>query len=150
MLASSLVGLALAQTVKDVVHRAWPDVRWTPAGLRPTTPSFPSGHSLNSMASYGALALLLSRRLRRPWQRALLSSCGLLLCVLIGVSRMYLGVHYLTDVAAGWCAGLACVTDGLLGRLPLVVHRAGRAGPGGTAVFGLGGRQRYVNTRTEK
>jgi membrane-associated phospholipid phosphatase len=72
-----------------------------------STFSFPSGHALVSLAVYGALALLLARRLRSNGQRALLFAGTALLVVAIGFSRLYLGVHFLSDVLAGFAAGLA-------------------------------------------
>jgi membrane-associated phospholipid phosphatase len=66
--------------------------------------SFPSAHALSSIAVYGALAYVFAGRMSRP--RAGLA-CLALLVVAIGFSRLYLGVHYLTDVLAGYSAGLA-------------------------------------------
>ncbi len=108
MLLASVLGLGIAESVKRLVHRERPDVAWKLID-RPHTPSFPSGHSLNSMAIYGTLALLAARHLRR--RRAvcgLIRVVGFILPLLIGVSRPYLGVHYPSDVLAGWTAGLAC------------------------------------------
>ena len=59
------------------------------------------------MTVYAALALTLGRRLRRRWFRALALALGVALPLLIGFSRVYLGVHYPTDVLAGWAAGSA-------------------------------------------
>jgi membrane-associated phospholipid phosphatase len=69
--------------------------------------SFPSGHALSSIAFYGALVYLLSGRLRDPLVRAACLFGAALLVAAIGFSRLYLGVHYLTDVLAGYSAGLA-------------------------------------------
>jgi membrane-associated phospholipid phosphatase len=68
--------------------------------------SFPSGHALSSVAVYGALAYLFVSGGRSSQARALLAGLALLVA-LIGFSRLYLGVHYLTDVLAGYSAGLA-------------------------------------------
>ena len=68
--------------------------------------SFPSGHALSSIALYGALVYLLTNRLRAP--RASLATLGMaVLVAAIGFSRLYLGVHYLSDVLAGYSVGLA-------------------------------------------
>jgi len=72
-----------------------------------STYSFPSGHSLVSLAVYGSIALVLARRLRTRAQRAVLLSAVGLLVAAIGFSRLYLGVHFLTDVLAGFAAGAA-------------------------------------------
>ena len=71
-----------------------------PGGL-----SFPSGHSMISMALYMTLAILISRALPERALRRFVIGTGLFLTLIIGVSRMYLGVHYPTDVLAGWTAG---------------------------------------------
>jgi membrane-associated phospholipid phosphatase len=72
-----------------------------------STFSFPSGHALVSLAVYGAIALLLARRIRSHAARTLLLSGTALLVLAIGFSRLYLGVHFLSDVLAGLAAGAA-------------------------------------------
>jgi membrane-associated phospholipid phosphatase len=69
--------------------------------------SFPSGHALVSIAVYGAIALVLARRLSSPGQQALLVAGTTVLVLAIGFSRLYLGVHFLSDVLAGFAAGVA-------------------------------------------
>ena len=67
--------------------------------------SFPSGHSALGMVAYGILAVLVSRsRLPAPWRTAIIVALGVLVA-LIGISRIWLGVHYPTDVIAGWATG---------------------------------------------
>jgi membrane-associated phospholipid phosphatase len=72
-----------------------------------STFSFPSGHSLVSLAVYGSIALLLARQVERPASRALLFAGTAVLVLAIGFSRLYLGVHFLSDVLAGYAAGTA-------------------------------------------
>jgi membrane-associated phospholipid phosphatase len=72
-----------------------------------STFSFPSGHALVSVAVYGALALVLAGHLSSPWHRALLFAGTAFLVLAIGFSRLYLGVHFLSDVLAGFAAGVA-------------------------------------------
>jgi undecaprenyl-diphosphatase len=69
--------------------------------------SFPSGHAMGALVGYGMLAYVIVL-LRRPKSRArtLIYSGAALLVAAIGVSRLYLGVHYLTDVAGGYVVGL--------------------------------------------
>jgi undecaprenyl-diphosphatase len=107
LLLISLSALAISQSVKFAIKRERPDVAWRLIA-RPHTASFPSGHSLHSMAIYGTLALLTARHLRRRTMSALVLVAGFTLPMIIGLSRPYLGVHYPTDVFAGWTAGLAC------------------------------------------
>lgn len=72
-----------------------------------STFSFPSGHALVSLAVYGSIALVLARRLSSHTQRALLLAGTALLVAAIGFSRLYLGVDFLSDVLAGYAAGVA-------------------------------------------
>ncbi len=72
-----------------------------------STYSFPSGHSLVSLAVFGSIALVLARRLRSRDVRVLFLGGAGLLVAAIGFSRLYLGVHFLTDVLAGFAAGTA-------------------------------------------
>jgi undecaprenyl-diphosphatase len=107
LLLISLLGLGITEITSHVIHRERPDMAWRLI-RRPHTSSFPSGHALNSMAVYGALALLAARPMRRRSEAVLIVAPGFLLALLIGFSRPYLGVHYPSDVLAGWTAGLAC------------------------------------------
>lgn len=69
--------------------------------------SFPSGHSLLAVVTYLTLGAVLARFVPRRRSRTYCIVVSLLLALLIGLSRVYLGVHYPTDVLAGWSAGLA-------------------------------------------
>ncbi|MFN2418517.1 MAG: phosphatase PAP2 family protein [Candidatus Limnocylindria bacterium] len=71
--------------------------------------SFPSGHSALGMVAYGVLGVLVMRsRLPIAARRRIVAALGILI-MLIGVSRVWLGVHYPTDVLAGWTAGIVIV-----------------------------------------
>jgi undecaprenyl-diphosphatase len=105
--AAVAAAFLIGEVGKDVVNRKRPDVSWRPAQYPlPKSASFPSGHALESMALYGAVALTVGRRLRSRWLRVFALLFGLGLPLLIGCSRVYLGVHYFTDVLAGWIVGL--------------------------------------------
>lgn len=72
--------------------------------LPPESYSFPSGHSLGSCCFYGALAAILAARAQSMEAKTLLWISGVFMFLLIGLSRIYLGVHYTTDVIAGFVA----------------------------------------------
>lgn len=98
----SLVGGTILDTaLKLAFHRARPIAF---VGISPNTFSFPSGHALGSVCFYGLLAALIAARIHNFWLRALAWAVGVALVVGIGISRIYLGVHYPTDVAAGYAA----------------------------------------------
>ena len=67
--------------------------------------SFPSGHSATSMAVYGLLFYLIRRYCKNPLAKNILSGLCLFLAVTVGPSRLYVGVHWFTDVMTGWCIG---------------------------------------------
>lgn len=69
------------------------------------TASFPSGHAMLSAIVYLTLGALLARTEPRRWLKAYILALTLTLTLLVGVSRVYLGVHWPTDVLAGWAAG---------------------------------------------
>lgn len=69
--------------------------------------SFPSGHALNSAVTYLTLGALLARAEDDRWVRIYLMTVAVALTLIIGTSRVYLGVHWPSDVLAGWCVGSA-------------------------------------------
>ena len=71
--------------------------------------SFPSGHSITSMFFYGMAIWLIRRNVTDPRLADILTVLLAIPMVLIGVSRVYLGVHYPTDVLAGWCLGVLVI-----------------------------------------
>ncbi len=71
-----------------------------------TSNSFPSGHATIAVAFYGFLAYLLLKKIKNRLHRNLLIIFTLIVILAIGFSRLYLGVHYLSDVAAGYLVGL--------------------------------------------
>lgn len=72
--------------------------------------SYPSGHSLNSMAVLGLLTVLAVRERPGAVRRTLLTLLGAFLVAVVGFSRVYLGVHWPSDVLAGWLIGLLWLT----------------------------------------
>jgi len=75
------------------------------AGFFASSPSFPSGHATAAAAVYGFLAYLVARELREPRARFELVFWTTVIIGLVGFSRMYLGLHYLSDVATGFLVG---------------------------------------------
>jgi undecaprenyl-diphosphatase len=105
-LVVAVVGGMLVSTLfKLGFDRPRPDL--VPHGAAVFTASFPSGHSMMAAVAYLTLAVLSARVQARRVIKVYLIVLAALLTVAIGVSRVYLGVHWPTDVVAGWCAGAA-------------------------------------------
>ncbi|MCW5581927.1 MAG: phosphatase PAP2 family protein [Luteimonas sp.] len=105
LLAAVLGGLALSQGVKALVGRARPDL--VPGAPLELSASFPSGHSMLSAVTYLTLGALLTRVEADRRARPFFVIVAMVLTVLVGCSRVFLGVHWPTDVLAGWCLGAA-------------------------------------------
>ncbi|HEX2149369.1 MAG TPA: phosphatase PAP2 family protein [Actinomycetota bacterium] len=109
LLASTVGGSILNTAVKIAVNRPRPTYADPAAITFQEGRSFPSGHAMSSTIAYGALLLIflpLIRRKYRPWALA----GYVALEALIGLSRLGLGVHYISDVAGGYLLGLAWLT----------------------------------------
>ena len=77
--------------------------------ILPSSDSFPSGHSLGAFCFYGALAVILTARTDKVWLKILIWIAAAAMILLVGISRIYLGVHYPSDVVAGYAVGLIWV-----------------------------------------
>lgn len=124
MLAAVVGGSLISLVMKTAVGRPRPPAEIV---LSPFGASFPSGHTLMAVLLYGFLAYLLVRSVKTAALRSHIVTWTAFLALMIGLSRMYLGVHYLSDVAAGFAAGACwlavCVTA------VETCRRRGRRGP---------------------
>ena len=106
---AALVGSSLLDgALKRVFHRARP--MWESPLLTARGFSFPSGHAMGSLVAYGMLVYLVVRRMDHPRRRLAIVGGAVALVLLIGLSRMVLGVHYFSDVIGGYAAGVVWLT----------------------------------------
>lgn len=105
LLIASGGGIVLNGVLKSSFDRPRPQLfEWL---TEPISSSFPSGHAMSSAIVYFTVAYLIARLEKRRWMRAVTIIASLLLVLLISASRLYLGVHYPSDVLAGMIIGLA-------------------------------------------
>jgi undecaprenyl-diphosphatase len=118
LLLVTMIGAGILDGVlKLAFHRPRP----TPFfAAKPDTYSFPSGHALISLCFYGLIAGMLSLRWQKHWQRTAIWTTAVLIVGLIGFSRIYLGVHWPSDVIAGYAAALMW-----MGAVRLLAKRSG-------------------------
>ena len=105
LLAATVGNIVLNGALKLVYHRPRPSVfAWqTPA----VSSSFPSGHAMSATVVYGTVAYLLIRLQKHRWAKGMTLASAILLILLICLTRLYLGVHYPSDVLGGIIVGLA-------------------------------------------
>lgn len=131
---ATALGHAMSEGLKAAFGRARPDVALRlevmPRLMVETSASFPSGHSMLASVVYLTMAALLGQLVSRRRERVYLVSGAALLSVLVGASRVYLGVHYPTDVLAGWAAGTAWAAL-CWSAASWLRHRGGVSAPGG-------------------
>jgi undecaprenyl-diphosphatase len=124
-------GMLLSSLLKIGFDRPRPDL--VPHEVHVYTLSFPSGHAMLAAVTYLTLAVLILRVTPRPRLKAYVLAVAVLLTMLIGLSRLYLGVHWPTDVLAGWSIGaawaLACWVVALWLQRRGAVEKAGETSP---------------------
>ena len=129
-LVATIGGASMVSLLKQLFARARPDL--VEHLMRETSSSFPSGHSANSAIVYLTIATLLFPMIREAHVRLFVVVATMTIVGLIGISRVYLGVHWPSDVLAGWIFGalwaLGCwrLEIGLMARSR---HRAASGGP---------------------
>jgi undecaprenyl-diphosphatase len=107
------LALILNNLIKLAFARARPEAFF---GIAPDSYSFASGHALFSACYYGIVAGLIAAHVAKDWQRAVVWVIACAIIAAVGLSRIYLGVHYLTDVIAGFAlaALVVCVVRSLV------------------------------------
>jgi undecaprenyl-diphosphatase len=103
-----LAAAVLSAALKLAFHRARPDATIGYLVELPSSFSFPSGHAMSSSCVAGSLAIVAFARLPTPW-RWLAVVAAFIYIVGVGLSRIYLGVHYASDVLGGQLASAALV-----------------------------------------
>jgi len=100
---ATLSGAALSSLLKIGFDRPRPDL--IPHLTHVFSTSFPSGHAMASAVVYMTLGTLLAREVSGLWSKIYVMSLAIIVTGLVGLSRLYLGVHWPSDVLAGWAAG---------------------------------------------
>lgn len=106
LVVTALISMFASEQLKGLYGRPRPEL--VPHATYVYSASFPSGHSMLSATIYLTLAALIATLESRRATKALAFAVALLLMVAVGFSRVYLGVHWPSDVLAGWCGGAAC------------------------------------------
>ena len=102
--AAVLGGVLISSALKVMFDRARPDL---PTTVKVFTASFPSGHATLSAISFLTLGALLAQASPDSRLKAYFAVLAIILTMAVGISRVYLGVHFASDVLAGWCIGSA-------------------------------------------
>jgi len=105
LLVATIGGTLISEGLKVMFARARPDL--VAHVVETTSMSFPSGHAMLSAATYLTLGAFLAHAQEKQRLRGYIIGAAIFVTFLIGVSRVYLGVHWPTDVLAGWCLGAA-------------------------------------------
>ncbi len=105
LLVATIGGTLISEGLKVGFNRPRPDL--VAHVVETTSMSFPSGHAMLSAVTYLTLGALIARTQEKRRMRGYVLGGAILVTLLIGLTRIYLGVHWPTDVLAGWCLGAA-------------------------------------------
>ena len=105
LVVGAVGGMEISQGLKQLFERARPDMAYR--AVEAVNASFPSGHAMLSAVVYLTLGTLVARFAELRRVKVLVMVAAVLLTLLVGCSRIYLGVHWTTDVLAGWSLGAA-------------------------------------------
>ncbi len=100
VIGNVLIGVVLMDIIKNIIKRVRPSWKWIAQGGF----SYPSGHTISALLLYGTLMLLIYKKVHGKERKPLLI-CFSLMVILTGLSRIYFGAHYLTDVVASLILG---------------------------------------------
>ncbi|WP_458781007.1 phosphatase PAP2 family protein [Arthrobacter sp. D3-16] len=129
---AALVSTTATTLGKRLVGRTRPDHSEAVPPFE-TSPSFPSGHTLNTTVVIGVLVYIMCLQFQMLWARITAITTGAIFIIAMGLSRVFLGHHWMTDVMAGWFLGLAWVSMVILAhRLFHLIRRREHAGPAPT------------------
>ncbi len=105
LISSVAIGEIFVYTIKNTIDRPRPSL--ADALVIENSWSFPSGHTFTAISFYGLLTFFIAHNLKKRWQRVVAYTIGLLLIIAIGVSRIFLGAHWPSDVLASFLFGIA-------------------------------------------
>lgn len=100
VLINTIIGVLLMKGIKEIVRRVRPSWKWIKEGGY----SYPSGHTISAVLLYGTLLLIVSKNVQGKLRKPLIAFLSIMM-ILIPISRIYFGVHYLTDVLASVILG---------------------------------------------
>lgn len=128
LIVVTLAGAGLLDVLLKLAYARLRPEAFYPSYPAPASFSFPSGHTLFATCFFGGLAVLLSHRIRNDLIRTLVWFGAIAAIALIGASRIYLGVHYPSDVLGGFAAGITWTVAVAFGDRVASHRRARRAG----------------------
>lgn len=101
ILINVLSGVITMKVIKEIIKRPRPEWKW----IVQDGYSYPSGHTISAFLLYGSLILLINKKVKNKGLKILLTIICTLMIILTGISRIYFGAHYLTDVIASILLG---------------------------------------------